>query len=125
MPCNSGLSDTIPSGLLLTAHGLWLLALADLDSNTWVSEVKRIRGKKQPLPAVAEGTAVRSVMDLDILGQIFEQSITDLERLRKNLETRDGARTYQFKENRRLPYQFLLPAARAIALCWCRSLCSA
>ena len=26
-----------------------LLALADLDSNTWVSEVKRIRGKKQPL----------------------------------------------------------------------------
>ena len=25
------------------------LALADLDSNTWVSEVKRIRGKKQPL----------------------------------------------------------------------------
>jgi hypothetical protein len=26
-----------------------LLAPADLDSNTWVSEVKRIRGKKQPL----------------------------------------------------------------------------
>jgi hypothetical protein len=26
-----------------------LLALADLDTNTWVSEVKRIRGKKQPL----------------------------------------------------------------------------
>jgi hypothetical protein len=26
-----------------------LLALAELDSNTWVSEVKRIRGKKQPL----------------------------------------------------------------------------
>jgi hypothetical protein len=26
-----------------------LLALADLDSNTWVSEVKRIRGKNQPL----------------------------------------------------------------------------
>jgi len=26
-----------------------LLALTDLDSNTWVSEVKRIRGKKQPL----------------------------------------------------------------------------
>jgi hypothetical protein len=25
-----------------------LLALAELDSNTWVSEVKRIRGKKQP-----------------------------------------------------------------------------
>ena len=26
-----------------------LLALVDLDSNFWVSEVKRIRGKKQPL----------------------------------------------------------------------------
>ena len=26
-----------------------LLAVAELDSNTWVSEVKRIRGKKQPL----------------------------------------------------------------------------
>jgi hypothetical protein len=28
-----------------------LLALAELDSTTWVSEVKRIRGKKQPLLA--------------------------------------------------------------------------
>src|ERR1035441_4181333 len=28
-----------------------LLTLAELDSNTWVSEVKRIRGKKQPLTA--------------------------------------------------------------------------
>jgi len=28
-----------------------LLALTDLDSETWVSEVKRIRGKKQPLTA--------------------------------------------------------------------------
>jgi hypothetical protein len=27
-----------------------LLAVAELDSNTWVSEVKRIQGKKQPLP---------------------------------------------------------------------------
>ena len=26
-----------------------LLALTDLDSDTWVAEVKRIRGKKQPL----------------------------------------------------------------------------
>jgi hypothetical protein len=25
-----------------------LLALTDLDANTWVSEAKRIRGKKQP-----------------------------------------------------------------------------
>ena len=28
-----------------------LLAATDLDSDTWVSEVKRIRGKKQPLTA--------------------------------------------------------------------------
>jgi hypothetical protein len=30
---------------------LLLLALAELDSNTWVSEVKRIGGKKLPLTA--------------------------------------------------------------------------
>ena len=28
-----------------------LFAATDLDSDTWVSEVKRIRGKKQPLTA--------------------------------------------------------------------------
>ena len=33
-----------------------------------------------------ENTEVRSVIDGDILGRIFEQSITDLERLRRNLE---------------------------------------
>ena len=33
----------------------------------------------------AETTAVRSVIDVDILGHIFEQSITDLERLRESL----------------------------------------
>ncbi len=32
-----------------------------------------------------ESTAVRSVIDVDILGHIFEQSITDLERLRQEL----------------------------------------
>ena len=37
----------------------------------------------------AESTAVRSVIDVDILGHIFEQSITDLERLRESLETRN------------------------------------
>jgi hypothetical protein len=42
----------------------------------------------------AEGTAVRSVIDVDILGHIFEQSITDLERLRESLETGEGARTF-------------------------------
>jgi methylase of polypeptide subunit release factors len=35
----------------------------------------------------AENTAVRSVIDVDILGHIFEQSITDLERLRESLES--------------------------------------
>lgn len=34
-----------------------------------------------------ENTEVRSVIDVDILGHIFEQSITDLERLRQTLET--------------------------------------
>ncbi len=34
----------------------------------------------------AENTTVRSVIDVDILGHIFEQSITDLERLRQSLE---------------------------------------
>jgi hypothetical protein len=33
-----------------------------------------------------EGTSIRSVIDVDILGHIFEQSITDLERLRESLE---------------------------------------
>jgi hypothetical protein len=28
-----------------------LLAITELDSDTWVAEVKRIRGKKQPLTA--------------------------------------------------------------------------
>ena len=37
----------------------------------------------------AEGTAVRSVIDVDILGHIFEQSITDLERLRETLSSAD------------------------------------
>jgi hypothetical protein len=35
----------------------------------------------------AEATAVRSVIDVDILGHIFEQSITDLERLRESLSS--------------------------------------
>ena len=30
-----------------------LLALTELDSNTWLSEVKRIRGKKQPLSSAS------------------------------------------------------------------------
>ncbi|MEO8350928.1 MAG: DNA methyltransferase [Chthoniobacteraceae bacterium] len=34
-----------------------------------------------------EATEIRSVIDVDILGHIFEQSITDLERLRQELES--------------------------------------
>jgi hypothetical protein len=30
-----------------------LLALTELDANTWVSEVKRLRGKKQPLSSAS------------------------------------------------------------------------
>ena len=37
----------------------------------------------------AEGTAIRSVIDVDILGHIFEQSITDLERLRLSVSSAD------------------------------------
>jgi hypothetical protein len=36
-------------GLLSEGSRHKLLALTELDSNTWVSEVKRIRGEKQPL----------------------------------------------------------------------------
>ena len=41
-----------------------------------------------------ETTAVRSVIDVDILGHIFEQSITDLERLRQTLEQRTPAQVH-------------------------------
>jgi SAM-dependent methyltransferase len=44
----------------------------------------------RPAREVAEGdenTEVRSVIDVDILGHIFEQSITDLERLRLSLQS--------------------------------------
>jgi len=41
-----------------------------------------------------ENTEVRSVIDVDILGHIFEQSITDLERLRLSLQAGGGARTF-------------------------------
>ena len=37
-----------------------------------------------------EGTEVRSAIDVDILGHIFEQSITDLERIRQDLENGEG-----------------------------------
>ena len=41
----------------------------------------------------AENTTARSVIDVDILGHIFEQSITDLERLREGLTPLVGTRS--------------------------------
>jgi hypothetical protein len=42
-----------------------LLALTELDPNTWVSEVKRIRGKKQPLSPTGLGWMIQSPRDWD------------------------------------------------------------
>lgn len=54
---------------------------------------------------------VRPVIDVDILGHIFEQSITDLERLRQSLET-DGvpADDTQAKSRRKQEGAFYTPA---------------
>ena len=41
-----------------------------------------------------QDTEVRSVIDVDILGHIFDQSITDLEHLPLSLEAGIGARTF-------------------------------
>ena len=51
----------------------------------------------------SEGTAVRSVIDVDILGHIFGQSITGLERLREGLETGDGGRRFLSAERGAAP----------------------
>lgn len=54
--------------------------------------------------AIDESVEIRPVIDVDILGHIFEQSITDLERLRQDLESGDAptdgknARTRRKKE---------------------------
>jgi hypothetical protein len=56
VPRNPGLKDTIPLGLGAAAHGLLLLSLTDLDSDMWVSELRRIRGKKLPLTAAGAGS---------------------------------------------------------------------
>jgi hypothetical protein len=45
-----------------------LLAAADLDSDTWVGEVKRIRGKKLPLTAV--GVHARKGLSWSCIGGI-------------------------------------------------------
>jgi hypothetical protein len=60
----------------------------------------------RPAREVAEGdenTEVRLVIDVDILGHIFEQSITDLERLRLSLQAGAGARTFLSAERASRP----------------------
>jgi hypothetical protein len=51
----------------------------------------------------AQTAAVRSVIDVDILGHIFEQSITDLERLRQNLDLRGPTRVAADVSRRHIP----------------------
>jgi methylase of polypeptide subunit release factors len=58
-----------------------------------------------------ESRGIRSVIDVDILGHIFEQSITDLERIRQEIET--GAITInetQAKSRRKEEGAFYTPA---------------
>jgi SAM-dependent methyltransferase len=68
----------------------------------------------RPAREVAESDAsreIRSVIDVDILGHIFEQSITDLERIRQEIET--GAITVneaQAKSRRKEEGAFYTPA---------------
>jgi hypothetical protein len=47
-----------------------LLAVAELDSDTWVAEVKRIRGKK--LPLTAAGVRARKGLRWSCLGGIVQ-----------------------------------------------------
>ncbi len=62
--------------------------------------------------AEADETAeVRSVIDVDILGHIFEQSITDLERIRQDLESGEGpGDETQAKSRRKKEGAFYTPA---------------
>ncbi|MCX6855626.1 MAG: N-6 DNA methylase [Verrucomicrobia bacterium] len=48
-----------------------------------------------------DSVEIRPVIDVDILGHIFEQSITDLERLRQDLETGGSAADDKQAQNRR------------------------
>jgi hypothetical protein len=57
-----------------------------------------------------EETEVRSVIDVDILGHIFEQSITDLERLRHGLESGVPVDDAQAKTRRKMEGAFYTPA---------------
>ena len=58
-----------------------------------------------------EAEEIRSVIDVDILGHIFEQSITDLERIRQDLDTGDAAADdTQAKSRRKKEGAFYTPA---------------
>jgi hypothetical protein len=45
-----------------------LLVVAELDSVTWVGEVKRIQGKKQPLIAAVRPTARMKIVVGSVIG---------------------------------------------------------
>ncbi len=62
--------------------------------------------------AEAEETGeIRSVIDVDILGHIFEQSITDLERIRQDIETGgDGVKAAEATARRKKEGAFYTPA---------------
>jgi hypothetical protein len=57
-----------------------------------------------------ENTDVRSLIDVDILGHIFEQSITDLERLRHTLESGEPIADDRAKARRKKEGAFYTPA---------------
>lgn len=68
----------------------------------------------RPAREVAESESaaeIRAVIDVDILGHIFEQSITDLERIRQNLESRpEPVDEAQAKDRRKKQGAFYTPA---------------
>jgi hypothetical protein len=76
-----------------------LLGLAELDSNTWFSEVKRIRGKKQPLSSAG----------LHALRDEYTRTIKG-EGRRKNAECRNPDRNRPGVVNRLAPHAH--PATR-------------
>jgi hypothetical protein len=58
-----------------------------------------------------ESREIRAVIDVDILGHIFEQSITDLERIREDIESGGGTETgTQAKTRRKKEGAFYTPA---------------
>ena len=72
-----------------------LLALTDLDSNTWVSEVKRIRGKKQPLHPFRGPNDLRKRFRLSLLHSFDAIPVHVHELVRGNRGFNLGPNTFQ------------------------------